>query len=115
MSKNARVRLEHRAFGSAIVRRSRYTDTGTAVFDVRFEDGKDRTVLAAAEFWLSSQTEVEKAFADSLESKPEVAVPQGPRAKRIDTSVPQPVYEGSDDIPPPYEFTHEEPGTETAE
>ena len=100
-----KLRLQHRVLGSGIIRRGRYTDAGTAVFDVRFEDGRDRTLLAAAEFWLSSEAEVEKAFAQLLEVKPEIAIPQGARPKRTDISLPTPAYGATDDTAEPYEVT----------
>lgn len=96
MSKRATVRLEHRAFGWGVVKRSRYTDLGNEVLDVRFED-KDRTVLAAPEFWQSSQAEVEQAFAELLEVKPDVRIPQGVRQQCRDRALPTPMYEITDD------------------
>jgi hypothetical protein len=89
----AKIRLEHRAFGWGVIKRSRYTEAGAEVFDAQFDDCKHRTVLAAPEFWVSNQSEVEQAFADLLETKPAVRIPEGSPQRRMDRSLPSPVYE----------------------
>lgn len=95
MAKNAKrkVRLEHRVFGLCLIKRSRHTEAGAEVFDAQFDDGKHRTVLAAPEFWLSSQAEVEHAFAELLETKPDARIPQGVPQQCRDRSLPTPTYE----------------------
>jgi len=110
--KTARVRLQHRAFGWCVITRSRHTEAGAEVFDAQFDDRKHRIVPAAPEFWVSNQSEVEQAFAELLETKPEVRIPQGLTQGR-DRSLPTPMYEVTDDIPHPHEVTDGDAASET--